>query len=410
VRSGLVLWHGLSVTCEDATLRSAADDDWPAMMLLAATCFGWRRPVEVNDMWRTMTPADGALIACDGTDVVGMALYLDLKLTVPGGAVLPVAGITWVAVAPTHRRRGILRQMFVELHQRTADGHYPIVALLASEGGIYGRFGYGPATTEQTLCVQRRTAQFHPDVPDPGQVRIVEPAQHRDQIEAIYETWRLRTPGGLHTSDAMWDEVFADRDIGRRGGSPLFGLLRTDGFVLYRTHVGPTRTVQVVKLTALTAEAHIALWRTMLGLDLMESVTITTYPADPLPYLLTDPRLVQTLGSKDGLWLRIRDVPAALEARTYGADCSAVLDITDAGLGVGRFTLEIRDGRARCTPGGDPVDVELDLGVLGSLYLGVHRASAFAAANRLRCNNSGLIGQLDSAFATDTPADLGFTF
>jgi predicted acetyltransferase len=395
----------------DLTLRSATDDDWPAMSLLAATCFGARRPREVTDMWRTMMPSDGALIACAGTDVVGMALYLDLRLTVPGGAVLPAAGITWVAVAPTHRRRGILRQMFVDLHRRIAGGRYPIVALLASEGGIYGRFGYGQATIEQTLCVQRRFAVFHPDVPDPGQVRIVEPAQYRDRFEAIYEAWRLRTPGGLHTPPAMWDEVFTDREVGRNGGSALFGLLRPDGFALYRTHAGPPKTIQVTKLAALTAEAHIALWRTLLGLDLMESVAVNTHPRDPLPYLLTNPRLVQTTGSEDALWLRIRDIPAALEARSYRADCSAVLDITDGVLGGGgRFTLEIRDGRGRCTPGGDTADVALDLGVLGSLYLGVHRASAFASVNRLRCNDSGLIRQLDSAFATDIPADLGFGF
>jgi predicted acetyltransferase len=42
-------------------------------------------------------------------DIVGMSHYLDLRLTVSGGAVVPVAGITWVAIAPTHRRRGILR-------------------------------------------------------------------------------------------------------------------------------------------------------------------------------------------------------------------------------------------------------------------------------------------------------------
>ena len=121
-------------------------------------------------MWRTMVAADGAVVVCDGPEIpeiVGM--YLDLRLTVPGGVVLPAAGVSWVAVAPTHRRRGLLREMFEELHRRMVGARYPVAALLASEGGIYGRFGYGPATIKHRLRVERRWAQVHPDDP----VRVV---------------------------------------------------------------------------------------------------------------------------------------------------------------------------------------------------------------------------------------------
>jgi hypothetical protein len=37
-------------------------------------------------------------------------------------------------------------------------------------------------------------------------------------------------------------------------------------------------------------------------------------------------------------------------------------------------------------------------------------ASAFAAANRLRCNDSAVIARLDAAFASEVPAQLGFGF
>jgi Sterol carrier protein domain len=55
-------------------------------------------------------------------------------------------------------------------------------------------------------------------------------------------------------------------------------------------------------------------------------------------------------------------------------------------------------------------DVRMALDVLGSLYLGGHRASAFAAANRLHASDSELVRRLDSAFASDVPAQLGFGF
>lgn len=382
------------------------------MARLAATCFGSFRPPEATDTFRTMTPVDGVVLVCDDADVVGMAQYLDLALTVPGGAVLPAAGVTWVAVAPTHRRRGLLRAMFHEMHRRMADAGYPVGALWASEAGIYGRFGYGPATTEQCLEVDRRLAQFHPAVPDPGGVRVVAPAEHRAELVDVYERWRLRTPGGLASPPALWDEVLADRESARDGGSPFFTLLHPDGFAAYRVHRNPGgNRVEVTKLAALTADAHIALWRALLGLDLMDTVTVYTYPGDPLPYLLTDQRRVKTTSSEDALWLRIADIPSMLQARSYRADLSAVVEITDDALGGGgTFALTIRDGSAEVVPTRDTPDVRTDLSVLGSIYLGTHRASSYAVANRLRCKDSGLLCRFDAAFASDVPAQVGYDF
>ena len=172
----------------------------------------------------------------------------------------------------------------------------------------------------------------------------------------------------------------------------------------------PASPVEVTKLTAVTAAAHIAVWRVLLGLDLMDTITVDTHPADPLPYLLTDARRVQTTSSEDALWLRIIDIPATLEARSYQADLSAVLEISDDALGGGTFTLTIHNGKARVAPTKDTPDLHTDLSVLGSIYMGAHRASAFATANRLRCNDNDLLRQLDVAFATEVSAELGYGF
>ena len=51
--------------------------------------------------------------------------------------------------------------MYTDLHKRISAARYPIAGLTASEGRIYGRFGYGPATIEQELTVDRRNAEFH---------------------------------------------------------------------------------------------------------------------------------------------------------------------------------------------------------------------------------------------------------
>ena len=381
------------------------------MSLLGATSFGGFGHPDSIKAWRTLMTPDSTVVACDGHDIVGMAHYLDLQLTVPGGAVVPTAGITWVAVSPTHRRRGILRAMYVELHRRIADARYPIAALTASEGGIYGRFGYGPATIERELTIDRRLAQFHADVPDPGGVRSVKPAEYRDEIAAIYDRWRRQTPGGLVRSQALLDDVLADHEQNRSGGTEWFAFLHPDGYAMYRTHSDGSMVARVDDLTATTNDAHIALWRALLGLDLREKVIYKTHPADPLPYLLTDSRVAATTAYEDDLWLRIMDIPAALEARRYHAELSVVLEISDGFRSDGgRFALQIRDGHARCTPTNAAADIRMDLDVLGSLYLGSHRASVFVCADRLHSNDSGLVHRLDAAFLSDVPAELGYGF
>jgi predicted acetyltransferase len=393
------------------TVRTATDDDWPAIAELAAAGFGWSAGADPLAPWRSLRATDGAVVVRDGDQLIGHALYLDLRLTVPGGAVLPAAGVSLVVVAPTHARRGILRAMYDELHTRIAACGYPVAALTASQGGIYGRFGYGPATIEAELTIDRRFVRFHADAPDPGGVRVVKAVEHRDEFAAIYDRWRQRTPGGQVRPLSLWDDLLADRANTRRGGTGWFALLHPDGYVLYRVHGDEPKSVRVGEFRAATADAHIALWRALLGLDLMATVVVGTYPDDPLPYLMTDTRLARTTARKDGLWLRMMDIPTALQARSYAAELSTVLQVSDGFRSDGgRFALEIRGGRARCTKTDAPAEADLDLDVLGSLYLGAHRASALAAVNRLRCKDVELAQRLDAAFVSDTPAQMGFSF
>lgn len=395
-------------------LRTATDDDWAAMAVLGATGFGEDWDAESMDAWRTLTTPDSAIVVCDGDAVIGMSGYFDLELTVPGGAVLPAAGLSFVVVAPTHRRRGVLRLMYTELHRRIADSGYPIAALTASEGGIYGRFGYGPATVDHELTIDRRFAQLHPDAPDPGGVRLVRAADSRDEFAAIYQRWRRRVPGALARPLVLWDDLLADREKTREGGTEWQAMLHPDGYVLYRVHPGEPKTARVEEFRAATADAHAALWRALLGLDLIGKIVVQTYPDDSLPYLLTDSRLATTTGRLDGLWLRIMDIPAVLTARHYAAEApelSVVVSVRDGFRSDGgRFALTIRDGRAECVPAEVEPEVELDLDVLGSLYFGTHRASSLARAGRLRCRDDALVRRLDAAFVHDVAAQIGYGF
>ena len=85
-------------------------------------------------------------------ELVASAAILSKKMTFPGGAVHPVAGVTWVAVRPGWRRRGLLRSMITEqLHDLHATGGEPVAILTASEAALYGRYGYGQAIGQARL-------------------------------------------------------------------------------------------------------------------------------------------------------------------------------------------------------------------------------------------------------------------
>ncbi len=396
------------------TVRTATDDDWPAMAVLGAVGFGEDWDAESMAAWRTLTTPDSSLVACDGDTVIGMSGYLHMELTVPGGAVLPAAGISYVVVSPTHRRRGVLRLMYDELHRRIADSGYPIAALTASEGGIYGRFGYGPATIDHQLTIDRRFAELHADAPDPGGVRLVKAADSGNEFAAIYQRWRRHVPGALARPQALWDDLLADRENTREGGTEWFAMLHPDGYVLYRAHGEHPKTVRVSEFRAVTPAAHAALWRALLGLDLMGKIVIETFPDDPMPYLLSDSRLATTTGRLDALWLRMMDIPTVLKARRYGPDMptlSVVIAVHDGFRGDGgRFALTIREGVADCVPTEAEAEVDLGLDVLCSLYLGAHRATSLAAAGRLRCCDDALVRRLDAAFVSDVGAQIGYHF
>jgi Predicted acetyltransferase involved in intracellular survival and related acetyltransferases len=103
--------------------------------------------------------------AFEGDRIVGAAGAFSYRMSVPGGADVGAAGVTVVGVLPTHRRRGILSQLMraqlSDAHARGEETAY----LWASEGTIYGRFGYGLASRVGKMTLPRsasRSRTFEP--------------------------------------------------------------------------------------------------------------------------------------------------------------------------------------------------------------------------------------------------------
>ncbi len=393
-------------------LRGASWDDLAAIGVADGSAFGVTyREQDIADI-RPLFEPDRFLLACDPVDgqIVGVTGNFPFTMTVPGGTTLDVPGVTWVSVIPTHRRRGVLRALLAAQHRRFIENGIAVSILTASEGAIYGRFGYGPATTRRSVHIDRRLAGFRPTAPDAVGVRLVDANQARRHAPDVHQRWCARTPGALSRSSIWWDYQFLDREHHRRGGSALFHLVHPDGWAAYR--VEDEQRCRVVELVAASDEAHVALWRVLLGLDLVHTITTHACPLDdPLPFLLADPRQVRTTDLDDGVWIRLLDVPAALSGRRYATDVDLSIEVHDAFLGRGgRFRLRGGPDGACCEPTDRLPDVRVEIAALGSLYLGGHQALTFLRAGLLEVKDHQVLRALTNGFATDRLPQHGTEF
>ena len=275
---------------------------------------------------------DRTLAAFDGTTPVASAAIWSFRMTVPG-ALAAAAGVTWIAVMPSHRRRGILsslmRRQIDDIHERGE----PIAVLWASDARIYGRFGYGRASWHASFTLRYGEGALRSQAPaDPAlRLRITEPQAALAELAKVYDTLLPAQPGLFVRNESWWNRVLEDPDEGRPGSAPVRCVIAEDdtgprGYAVYTGRSRwdeetflPDSTLDIRELIAADPAATAALWADLLSRDLVSEVTARLRPADdPLLHLLADPRRARPQIS-DGLWVRIIDVPGAMTARRYAA-------------------------------------------------------------------------------------------
>lgn len=369
-----------------------------------------------RDSFAKVFEAKRSLIAVDGEDVVGTAGILSRELTVPG-AIVPMAAVTLVSVAPTHRRRGSLRQMmtrqFSELHEQVDEA---VAALWASESAIYQRFGYGNAAPRASLTGATRDSAFWPHVDlGTGRIRRLDEDKARPHARAVYDALRPGGVGLLDRTDAWWAERHYDPEHHRDGQTELRFLVHeeTDGQVTgwasYRIkedfqRTGPNGLVTILDLSATTPPAYAALWRFLLDLDLVRRFRRRMSPLDePLQHLVQNPRALETEIS-DGLWVRLVDVDRALQARRYSTEIDVVLDLADdvCPWNAGRWRLSGGPESAQCVSTTDQADLQLTSTELGAAYLGGASLTALARAGRVRELTPGSLQRTATALSWHT--------
>jgi predicted acetyltransferase len=344
--------------------------------------------------------------------IAGGSAIVSVELTVPGGRQVRLGGVTSTGVLPTYRRRGLLRKIMTAMLDDCRERGEFLAGLSASEGTIYGRYGFSPATFQHRWEVRRTDAAFRADFMDPGSLELADGAVAAEVWPVLHERVRAVRVGEISPLPGKWD---ATTRPPADGSGPAHHLLHrsangeVDGAALFRLPWSPepehAGVLQVEAFEALTLDAYRALWGLLLDFDLTKRVVAARRPVDePLRWMLTNPRALKLTRTRDNLWLRILDVRAALEARTYAATDSLVLDVSDDlyNENSGRWRLETGPDGAVCTAApADSADLSLTVNELGSLYLGGVSATVLSHAARITAHTPDASQRLDALLRQD---------
>lgn len=386
-------------------LRTLRPDELEGALTFLTLVFGQAPSADDVEVELAVVDPDRMLGAYVEDRLVGIAGSFALTTSLPGGAQSPLAGVTWVGVDPAHRRQGLLSAFMArQLADLRAEGT-AVAALWASQGAIYPRYGYGAATWLLSVSLPSGAAFRRPVAP--GGVRRVAPTG--ELLAPAYDAVAARTPGMLGRDAHWWRARLHDPEPRRDGATPLQCVVTEGGYALYAqtaswTDGVPDGTVAVREVVATDEPARERLWRYLLDLDLMGTVTCRHVATDdPLLHLLAEPRLAHARLT-DSLYVRLVDVAGALAARRYACAVDVVLEVRDTlcPWNAGRWRLTGDLDGAQCTRADGTADLVLDVADLGAAYLGgtglaTRRASVEQRTPGALARTSTAFGPVDRA-------------
>jgi predicted acetyltransferase len=390
-------------------IRPATPEEFPAVVGPIMHYFGRTPTHEFSDRFGPVLPAERIHAAFDNGAVVGSGGAFPFETSVPGGFVR-AAGITLVGVLPTHRRRGILRGLMRAQIEDIHERGEPIAYLWASEDALYGRYGYGVASFSGNIDIPRDRAAYFREFEPAGTIRFLDPDEALDPFMEIQRRAAAQHPGMFVRTPEWWrSRAFSDPEWAREGGGEkVRALLELDGrpaaYALYRLHFSAERGVprgftNVIEAVGDSPEATREIWRFLLDIDWMERVRAALLPLDhELFLLLREPRRLR-FDYRDGLWVRLVDVEAALNARTYKPGEPVTVEVADelCPWNAGMWELG-PDGASRTER--EP-ELRLEVSALGSVYLGGFTFGQLARAGRIDVLSDGALDRADSLFRSD---------
>ena len=380
---------------------------------LDETAFG--EPITEDDLESPIYDVlddDRTFFAWDGDDIAGMCSNFTLNTSTPGGE-LPAAGVTFIAVRPTHRRRGVMTQMLDTLHTDGIARHEPIAALWAADPAIYGRFGYGLATQRLAIEIPHSKGTLVNAPEDSSlRLRMVETASDYEYVAPIHKALRASRGGVLELSERWNARHVYDPAHHRDGGTRAMTVLVEDdhavrGYVRYALKAAwpsgryAEGSVNIYRLMSLDPAAHAALWRYCLSIDLMTTTKWWNLPVDDPVVTWLEHSRQTTLQVSDAMWVRILDLPAALAGRTYSRDVDVTLEVTDKAFEQNAGTWRLSGGSdgATCERTNASPDLTVDIRSLGAVLLGGPTLQSHADAGWLEEHTKGSVTVTSDAFS-----------
>ena len=382
-------------------MRTVASEEFVQWVRAEARAYGNRLAVDPEKL-RPHFDLDRSIAVFDGGNIVGGAHSHRREMSIPG-ATAAVAGVANIAVQPTHTRRGVMtgmmRHQIEDIYQRGEA----LAALFSSESAIYGRFGYGIGSWRERWSIERQFTSYARPYQSRGRTVFVDPEDITKDLPEISRRSAKDRPGVFQKPLHHWERESQAPEHKQGGQGGLFYAAyeedgRLDGYVKYRT-ARPNLIVQ--ELMAATTEAAKALWRFCFDMDLMTCTEALNRPVDdPLPWILADSRRLQR-SVRDGLWVRLIDVGAALELRRYTHSGSLVLEVRDelCPWNDGRFRLEGSAEGAACRASTSSPDLALAVSDLSSAFMGAVSFSTLAQAGLVDELTPGALMRADGMFA-----------
>lgn len=352
--------------------------------------------------------AGHALAAFDGGRVAAQVITAPLAMRW-NGADVPFGAVTAVSTLPTHRRRGLLRELMARSFAEMRDAGEPVAMLWASMAAIYQRFGYG-------IGYRMGEAEFDPrflrpvhPMPVPGDVRLLRPDEAAPVLVPAYERFAAPRTLMFQRTSTWWER----RLITVPGRPPPMVAVYEEegaalGYVVYDVEEAPAdpslppQRLVARELVWNTPAAHRALVSYLCGYDLARTVSITRMPADdPLPLVVQEPRTLN-IRVGDGTLVRIVDVRAALEARGYNHDGRLRFQMVDpmCAWNDGVWDLSVEGGRATVRPSNEEPDFVLTRAALAMLCTGHASATRLVLAGLIPAAAPSVVDTADRMFHT----------
>lgn len=318
-----------------------------------------------------------------------------------GGKSVPMTGVAAVGVGPESRGQGSAAELMKNTLREMRDSGVPLSGLYPATQSLYRLVGYECAGARYSIKIAPK------DIRIKDRELSLRPAGGEDK-EAIAETYRTHArgfDGHLDRGPYVWDRVYELR------GTPATGYVveeegRITGYVFLlqkEAESGPYK-LMLTDLTAVTPGAGRRLWSFLA--DHRSMVPEVSWFGGPNHPLLMLPQERHYELSLQIFWMtRILDVAAALEARGYppGVRNRIHLEIEDDVIpeNTGRYVLEVEDGSARVTRGGNG-SLRMHIRGLAPLYSGFFSPAQLRAAELL-LGDAGEVEKAAGLFVGSAP-------